>query len=464
MPTRVLLVDDSATVRLAVRALLEQHGFEVTAVASGEEAFAICVREPFEVVLSDMNMGALGGVQLCRLLRSTPQTATIPIVMLTATQKRRSRFWARNAGADAYVAKEAMSTELPMVLARVARAAPESMGTGRAPPPLERLSSLLDDLLFRAVLASEVHQLVSRIDDPAAIATALVKLAGEVVDAPYLVVALEGPAAPGSTVLVRGAWPAKAPESALASLGVVHPELASVCLEEDASVGPCDPGSDRAAFVIEIGGEVLGHLRAFGGRARVATGDRDTLALLARESALVVKTAMLAAQARSLARTDPMTGLANRRAVIERLEHDIAVARRRHSSVAVVLCDVDHFKVVNDTHGHAMGDDVLKAVATALRGAVRNVDLVGRWGGEEFLVVLPDASEAGARIAAERTRHAIERLPPFAAGPQKVTASFGAAAWAGDATLDLLVERADRALYRAKARGRNRVEIELPER
>lgn len=463
MVHRVLVVDDSATVRLVVRALLERHGFVVTTVSSGEEAFEVCLRDPFEVVLSDLTMGALGGVQLCRLLRSTPQTATLPIVMLTATHERRSRFWARNAGADAYVNKEAMHTELPQVLARVAKPAPESMGTGRAPPPLERLSSLLDGLLFQAVLTREIHQLVSHIDDLRSLASGLGKLAGEVVDAPYLVIALAAECVRTHAVLVRGPWPSENVADAWAYLGIDDPEQACVSVEPVMGTQPFEPGDSRS-FPIEVGGERLGEVTAYSGRARISARDCETLEVLARESGLVVKSALLAAEARELARTDVMTGLANRRAVLERLEHEKAVAKRRRSSVVVVLCDVDHFKAVNDTFGHAMGDDVLRAVALALRGAVRNVDLVGRWGGEEFLAVLPEASEAGARIVAERMRMAIERLPPFEAGPSRVTASFGAAAWAGDAKLEILIERADRALYRAKSRGRNRVEIELPER
>jgi diguanylate cyclase (GGDEF)-like protein len=155
------------------------------------------------------------------------------------------------------------------------------------------------------------------------------------------------------------------------------------------------------------------------------------------------------------ARTDALTGLPNRRYILEACERELAAARRYGRAFSVLLFDLDHFKALNDTHGHAAGDAALVAVAGVLERQVRKPDLPARFGGEEFLVLLPDARESCALAAAERLRATIRDLDLT---PTRITASFGVATWqpADDGVEDMLA-RADRALYRAKRAGRDRV-------
>jgi two-component system, cell cycle response regulator len=458
----VLVVDDSAAARSAVRALLESRGYEVELASSGEEAFEACFRRAFDVVVSDLTMGALGGVQLTRLLRSSTATADLPVVMLTATGDRRSRFWARNAGADAYVAKDEMSEALPDAVARVVRKGRRTLPAGRAPRPLERLSALLDDLLFAAVLTTDVHHMIEHVDDRRALAQNLIEVAGEVIDAEYVLAVTLGAEGAHHSVLVRGPWDDGDVVGSLRALGVDDARRADVVVVPNESTpGRVMPG-EVSRHIIEIGDQKIAELSAYSGRRRLAQRDRETLALIARESTVVLKAATLAEHNRALARTDVLTQVANRRATVERLDHEVTRAKRGSGSLAIALCDVDHFKSVNDKYGHAVGDEVLKAIAQRLHKTIRTIDLVGRWGGEEFLVVLTDATEPGARIAAERLRLAVAGIPPVPQGPPKVSISLGVAEWAGE-SIEALVERADRALYRAKSRGRDRVEIEPKE-
>lgn len=161
-------------------------------------------------------------------------------------------------------------------------------------------------------------------------------------------------------------------------------------------------------------------------------------------------------EVRLQARTDDLTGLANRRALDEQVAQAFAGARRTQRVFAIVMVDVDRFKFINDTHGHAVGDATLTAFCQRLAGVLREPDRAFRYGGEEFCLLLADTDLAGARTLAERARERINL--PFEGTMKALTASFGVAAWQPEDTVDALFHRADRALYAAKSGGRNRVE------
>lgn len=161
-----------------------------------------------------------------------------------------------------------------------------------------------------------------------------------------------------------------------------------------------------------------------------------------------------------LARTDALTGLANRRAFDEAAEREVQRAQRYNTPLALIMTDLDRFKTVNDRYGHHVGDQVLQHFAHILSDSVRNIDLVGRWGGEEFAILMPGTDLEEAVQAGERMRQAVlAAAPPFDDAECAYTASFGVAAFNNATpTMVSLLGRADAALYRAKDRGRNRVE------
>ena len=160
------------------------------------------------------------------------------------------------------------------------------------------------------------------------------------------------------------------------------------------------------------------------------------------------------------AQTDALTGLANRRALDERLHAELEHARELDSNLSFVLADLDNFKQINDTHGHQAGDAVLKAVAAVFMESVREVDLAARFGGEELALVLPGTQLLGARRLAERIRKGIEDIRVLAPNGEliRVTSSFGAATYPTYGSVDALVAAADAALYEAKGAGKNTVE------
>ncbi len=162
-----------------------------------------------------------------------------------------------------------------------------------------------------------------------------------------------------------------------------------------------------------------------------------------------------------LAYSDALTGLLNRHAILEKLAEWAVHVQRYRERLSIAMLDIDHFKQVNDTRGHRTGDRVLSDVAGVVSRSIRQTDFVGRYGGEEFLVILPCTDAASATIMGERIRTSIERTPMCdpASGPLPLTVSIGIAEHATGDNEDVLVSRADAALYRAKAMGRNRVEV-----
>lgn len=159
-----------------------------------------------------------------------------------------------------------------------------------------------------------------------------------------------------------------------------------------------------------------------------------------------------------LATTDALTGLMNRGTVLQRLEEELARHRRSKESICCALLDVDHFKLVNDRLGHLAGDRILNQMAQLLRSASRTYDVVGRYGGEEFILVLPGTDLETSITVVERIRETLAAKLRTEDG-QTVTASFGVAQWKPDESPSELLSRADEAMYQAKAKGRNRVEV-----
>ncbi|MBN1426271.1 diguanylate cyclase [Candidatus Fermentibacteria bacterium] len=187
-------------------------------------------------------------------------------------------------------------------------------------------------------------------------------------------------------------------------------------------------------------------------RARVAVGRR----VVEMQQALLDSRRELA----HLATHDPLTGMLNRRAILDRLVEELSRAARQGSTLAVGMCDIDHFKVVNDTHGHQTGDDVLQGLARVMAASLRGYDRAGRFGGEEFLVVAPMEAREDPVPVFERLRGQVaESRIPTRSGPMSVTVSIGVVIHRGDATTDTLLTAADAALYEAKRLGRNRVAL-----
>ncbi len=462
---RVLVVDDSPSIRRRVVQKLETMSFHITEASSGEEALALTLEQTFDLVVSDIEMGSITGVQLCRVFRGDPGMADIAFVLLTATKEAKTRFWGRNAGADVYLAKEDMDELLLPTIEKLMKGRtprdsvrPELTGT-----PLERVSAVLDHHLFDVVVQSEVRRLMDHVHDRIEFGSKVLELTAEVIGCPYLVLHLLGPGGPTYSVRARGPWPEGDSTAGLAALAIPEKSLAAthttVAPDPKFGSGHIAVGGRCHTCEIRVRDETLGSLQVFGGPNVCAETDVRTVTLIADALGVVVKSLFLMEETQLLALTDGLTGLYNRRHASKRLEEEIARARRNNTGLCVAMCDVDHFKAINDEFGHSAGDRVLKQIADSLTEYVRRNDIVSRWGGEEFLVIFSEIKLAAARIVAERLRGRLATTPEVEGGPQQISVSIGLATLGRDSSADSLIEQADQALYRAKARGRNRVEV-----
>ncbi|MBA4379940.1 MAG: hypothetical protein C0393_04525 [Anaerolinea sp.] len=222
------------------------------------------------------------------------------------------------------------------------------------------------------------------------------------------------------------------------------------------------------SFPLVAGEQVIGFL-SFGSQTprSLPEGEQRLFCTVANQIAVAIENARLYAKVQQLAITDALTSLYNRRGLFELGRREVERARRFNRPLAGTMFDLDHFKLVNDACGHATGDQVLAGLAARCRPELREVDLLGRYGGEEFVALLPETDLAGALQVAERLRHCVEQsaitTEPTNATPHgaiTITISVGVAMLDKDCpTLEALIERADRALYAAKQAGRNRVAV-----
>jgi len=213
------------------------------------------------------------------------------------------------------------------------------------------------------------------------------------------------------------------------------------------SVAGWDPGTIHVLHVFNV---------------LIVSGGMVTTALLSASAVTRAEGALQAAlrDMQQLAMRDALTGLPNRRATEDALAREAGRCRRSGHAYSVLMGDIDCFKEINDRYGHAFGDEVLRSVAATLRGCVRDHDLVGRWGGEEFLVILADTGPAEAVHVAEKLRQAVQRQETTHEGhAMKVTITLGVAGSDDGSTPETLIEVADSAMYRGKAAGRNRVVV-----
>lgn len=452
MTARVLVVDDvDRNVRL-LEAKLAAEYFEVVTASSGEEALARISSDQPDIVLLDVMMPDMDGFEVCRKIRETPGCVDLPVVMVTALSDIDDKVRGLQAGADDFLTKPVNDQSL---FSRVRS--------------LVRLKQVTDELRLRM----ETSILLGM---PETAKTSTEQLAN---DADILVVEESGLlgerlhdilSEDGNRVTLVHSAPEVMAEI---GSGKSDLDLVLICMDmvNDDPLRLCSQlrgneasrhvpilivveadDRDRLAKALDIG--VTDYLarpvEANELRARVRTQIRRRRYHIGLRDAYERSIAM--------ALTDHLTGCYNRRYLDTYLDGQIRQVAGAHKDMSVLVLDIDHFKAVNDTYGHTIGDEVLKVVSDRLKGGLRTVDMLARFGGEEFVAVMPDSDGRVAMMVAERLRRAIADTPFVMANVSiEVAISVGVAHLAASDTPQSLLDRADGALYEAKARGRNQV-------
>jgi two-component system, cell cycle response regulator len=452
MSARVLVVDDLPANAKLLEARLTAEYFDVVTATSGAEALAICERAQCDIVLLDVMMPEMDGFEVCRRLKAGPKTHHIPVVMVTALDQPSDRVRGLEAGADDFLTKPVSDIAL---IARVRS--------------LTRLKLVTDELRMRAATSKEIG-----IQDPL-----LASLTDAGRNGRILVIDDRRASYERMAKVLAGEHKVDIevnPQEALfhAAEGDYDLLIVSLGLENFDALRLCSQvrSLERTRNVpILVVVEIEDNARLLRG-LEIGVNDYlvrpiDSNELLARVRTQIRKRRYGARlrdnvqMSMELAVTDPLTGLYNRRYMESHVTSLVEQALARGKPLALLVVDIDYFKAVNDVHGHDAGDDVLREFSTRLKKSIRGIDLACRYGGEEFVIVMPETDMAVAAIVAERIRRRIAG-EPFSIGSGAtaldVTISIGLAALSGVAdTPTAILKRADQALYRAKRDGRNRV-------
>lgn len=441
MSGRVLVVDDVPSNCRLLEAILQREFCEVSVAATGQEGLRAVRQDPPELVLLDWRLPDIDGLEVCRLLKQDPATRDVPIILVTAFGDREARLLGLSAGADDFLSKPVDAVQLS---ARVRNMI-------RWKRTLDVLRKRFQSMGGSAGAEPAVHGRggeVLVLQGGSSGAVGALSAAHRV-----RVLPLEGmyaAAQEGADVAVISL--ADQPQEALRLVARLQSReqtrrLQLLCLvPEDAP--------ELAAQAVQLGVQDLAP-----GRADAEEICTRVAALLKRKRSVEAMQSLIDTSL-ELAVTDPLTGLYNRRYLLTQLRSLLRRTELGGPPVSLLFLDLDHFKQVNDQHGHDAGDAVLREFAARVLAHVRPTDFVCRLGGEEFLAVLSGASRDYALLAADRLRRSIEAEPFMVDRGQKrlaVTASIGVAcSETGLETPEALIKRADTALFEAKAAGRNR--------
>ncbi len=467
---KILVIDDDHNNRRLLQETLSVHGYEVVSAEGGEEGFRKIREERPALVITDVLMSGMDGFHLLREIRRDDGLKDIPVIFYTGTYlDQEDQNLAREIGVSRYLLKPTLPSEIVKVVRDVLEEKNRNKPAGPSPAALEEPVFLK---LYNERLVNKLKTKNVEIERARIFLAHIMESIGDgvvVIGRDYTIIQVNSAAAVSLGVekseivgrkcyelIHRRSSPCQAPDivcplPAVLETGetttVLHTHLDSAGNEQYIEI--------TASPVKDSDGRTFGMVETY--RNIMEKKIDDELVNLVKK---LNETQM---HLRLMSITDELTGLRNRRYIMERLEEEFQRARRSGRPLSLMMLDIDHFKQVNDLNGHLFGDIVLRVVSMRIKSHLRRHDLVGRVGGEEFLVVSPDSALDDTIMVAERIRKVVND-EAICDGVREVSVALSAGVTMmreNDTSVDILFSRADTALYKAKEEGRNRV-VSLP--
>ena len=478
----LLLADDNKLVVKVTSSILEQAGYEVDIAWDGIEAAIKAFSLLPDLIILDVEMPKIKGYQVCRLLKEDQLTSWMPVIMLTGREHQSDMFWGLKTGADAYITKgfkpEHLLEKVDELLSRIDDYKGEKELSHKRKKDvsedyvIDKITDLLDRKLYETTILNDIASLSGSLQDfPETVSSVFeileklfaynsgsILFTGEqelylYINRPCSQEALEELAEETMQAATGYAW--KVSDSSM---------VERVVLNEDRVQEAPQEKQQKPAYIhipLTAHKTVIGVFIMSGPPTPAFRRDAPAiLNLVSNELTMILDNARLYEGAKRMAITDGLTKIYNHRFFQELFEKEFKRAARYNSTFSLIMLDIDLFKRINDTYGHLFGDEILKDMASLVKGCLRTMDILARYGGEEFAILLPETDLEDSVLTAERIRMVVENhefFPLSKGEPVKVTVSQGVTVFpsSGIEKRSDIVAKADAALYEAKEAGRN---------
>jgi diguanylate cyclase (GGDEF)-like protein/PAS domain S-box-containing protein len=466
---KILVIDDSDTMRATLRNILVSAGYEVVVAGDGEEGLAKAKAEHPSLVITDVLMPGVDGFQFLRKVRGDDSLKDVPVIFYTGSYlDKQDEELARKIGVSRYMIKPVEAPEIIRTVKEVLSGGEQGRPSGTSPIPLEEPVFLK---VYNERLVSKLKSTIQENERARLFIEHIMEGMGD-----------------GVIVIDRDYTILDANLAATASLGVEKSDMIGrKCFEvTHRRQAPCEglqivcphplifERGEKIVKVLHTHYNVQGEEHQIEITASpVKNRQEEIFAMVETQRDIMEKKSddelvklikrlnETQTHLKHMAITDELTGLRNRRYIVERLEEEFQRAKRTGRPLSLIMLDIDHFKKINDAQGHLFGDLVLQVVSVRMKEALRKHDLIGRVGGEEFLVVCPESSLEDTVMVAERIRKIIRR-EAISDGVREAAVALSAGVTMlrdDDRSSEKFFSRADTALYKAKEQGRNRVAV-----
>ena len=471
----VLIIDDSKTQLTSLKLFLIRHGFDVSVAENGIEGYKKVVENPPDVIVCDVLMPNLNGYQFCRLVKNNSYTQKIPVILLTMLNQNIDKFWGDQAGADLFLSKNCELSEILDNINQITKNHPvdgatknKIINTQALKNALQaRVNDVLDTSLMEATIMNEFRKLSKNIEDTTKFLKSFFKILASLFEYNACVIKFnEREFYDKSKIYVSTqsyAYTKECIEKIVKNSGLFN-ENAEIETIENNNENKEETDNlnfkTRYTLDLEINDEKLAKL-CFFNYEKIDYESFQFFEVVKNEMALIAKIRNLYVKTKFLSITDGLTYLYNRRYFFENIEREFERSKRYKSKLSVAMLDIDFLKEINDTYGHQTGDFILKNLSDTITQTLRKTDLIFRYGGEEFIIILPETSLEQAYIPLERLRLKINNAHiEYNDNQLNYTVSIGISEKNDNiTTTDELIGCADKALYYAKNTGRNKVAL-----